>query len=128
MIGLAGEQRPGFELGYVALRGRQLAVEVFQKIVALRGVSFFTCEANVRLDVAGDGSELVVRGNLFFRAFAIAENGLCCFLIVPEFRVSDAGFERFQAFAVLRRVKESSGRAKCVAGGLRNGIVGLRES
>jgi hypothetical protein len=42
VIGLAGEQRPGFELGDVVLGSRQLAVEVFQKIIALRGVGFFT--------------------------------------------------------------------------------------
>jgi hypothetical protein len=30
---------------------------------------------------------------LFFRAFAVAKNGLRLFLIVPEVGLSDAGFE-----------------------------------
>ena len=115
MIGFAGEKRLGFELTDIALGGRQLAVEVFQEVVALVGVGFFPSKADVSLDVAGDGSELIVRGNLFFRALAVAQNGLRFFLIVPEIGLSNAGFEGFQAFAVLRGVKESSGRAKCGA-------------
>jgi hypothetical protein len=50
---------------------------------------------------------------LLFGALAIAENGLRFFLIVPEIGLSDTGFEGFQAFAVLRRVKDNSGRARC---------------
>jgi len=52
---------------------------------------------------------------LFFRALAVAQNGLRFILVVPEIGLSNAGFERFQAFAELRGVKESSGRAKCGA-------------
>jgi hypothetical protein len=51
---------------------------------------------------------------LFFGAFAVAQNGLRFFLVVPEVGLRDAGFEGFQAFAVLRRVKDNSGRARCV--------------
>jgi hypothetical protein len=65
---------------------------------------------DVRFDVAGDGRELLVGGNLFFGALALAENALRGFLIVPEIRVGDARFEGFQAFAVLRGVKDSSAR------------------
>jgi hypothetical protein len=46
---------------------------------------------------------------LFFRAFAVAKNGLRFILIVPEVGLGDAGFERFQAFPELRGVKDSSG-------------------
>jgi len=66
---------------------------------------------DVRLDVAGDGRELFVRGNLFFGALSIAEDALCSFLIVPKSGVGDARFKRFQALAVLGRVKDSSARA-----------------
>jgi hypothetical protein len=59
----------------------------------LLGVGFFFCEANVGLDVAGDGSQLIVGGNLFFRAFAVAKNRLRFFLLVPEVGLSDAGFK-----------------------------------
>jgi hypothetical protein len=59
----------------------------------LLGVGFFFGQADVRLDVAGDGRQLIVGGNLFFRAFAVAKNGLRFFLIVPEVWLSDAGFE-----------------------------------
>jgi hypothetical protein len=50
---------------------------------------------------------------LFFSAFAIAKNSLRLFLVVPEVGLSNAGFERFQTFAILRRVKDNSGRARC---------------
>jgi hypothetical protein len=50
---------------------------------------------------------------LFFGALAVAQNGLRFFLVAPEIGLSDAGFERFQTFAVLRRVKDNSGRARC---------------
>jgi hypothetical protein len=51
---------------------------------------------------------------LFFGALAVAKDGLRFFLVVPEFGLSDAGFEGFQTFAVLRCVKDSSERARCV--------------
>jgi len=51
---------------------------------------------------------------LFFGALAVAKNGLRFFLVVPKIRLRDARFEGFQTFAVLRRVKDSSGPARCV--------------
>jgi len=51
---------------------------------------------------------------LFFGPLAVAKNGLRFFLVVPEIGLSNAGFEGFQSFAVLRSVKDSSGRARCV--------------
>jgi hypothetical protein len=93
VIGFAGEKCPGFELADVALPGGQLAVEIFQEFVALLGVGFLFCQADVRLDVAGDGSQPVVRGNLFLGSFAVAKNGLRFFLVVPEVGLRDAGFE-----------------------------------
>ncbi len=74
-------------------------------------VSFFQSEMDVRLDVAGDGCELLVSGNLFFGPLALAEDALRRFLVVPETGVGDARFENLQALAVLRRVKDSSARA-----------------
>jgi len=70
---------------------------------------------DVRLDVAGDGGELLVGGDLFFGALAFAENALCGFLIVPEIGGGDARFESLQALAVLGGVKDSSARAGCAA-------------
>jgi hypothetical protein len=60
----------------------------------LLGVSFFAREADVRFDVVRDRSQLIVRGNLFFGAFAVAENSLRFLLIVPKIGLSNAGFER----------------------------------
>jgi len=111
VIGLAGEKRLGFEFSDVGLRGRKLAVEIFQKIVALFGVGLFAGESDVSLDVPRDRSKLFFGGNLFFGALAVTQNRLRLFLVVPEVGLGDAGFEGFQAFAVLRSVKESSGRA-----------------
>jgi hypothetical protein len=65
---------------------------------------------DVRLNVAGDGVELIICGNLFFGALAIAKNTLCGVLVAPEIGVGDAGFEGLQALAVLGRVKDSSAR------------------
>jgi hypothetical protein len=65
---------------------------------------------DVGFDVARRRGEFFVGANLFFGAFAVAENTLRSFLIIPERGVSDAGFERLQAFAVQRSVKDSSER------------------
>jgi len=62
----------------------------------LLDVGFFLSEMDVRLDVAGDGRELLVRGDLFFGSFPLAENTLCGFLIVPETGIGDARFESLQ--------------------------------
>jgi hypothetical protein len=93
VIGLAGEQRPGFEFAHIALGRGQFAVEVFQKVVALLGIAFFLQKTDIGLDVAGDGGELRVGGNLFLGALAVAQNGLRLFLFVPEIGVSNPGFE-----------------------------------
>jgi hypothetical protein len=77
----------------------------------LLDVGLFLGEMDVGLNVAGDGCELFVGGNLFFSALSVAENTLCRFLIAPEIGVGGAGFEGFQALAVLGRVKDSSARA-----------------
>jgi hypothetical protein len=65
---------------------------------------------DVRFNVAGKRGEFFVRGNLLFGALAVAENTLCGFLIVPKIGIGYAGFECFQALAVLRRVKDNSER------------------
>ncbi len=111
MIVLSGEQRPGFQFGDVAIRGVELAVQLFQQIILLLDVGLFLREMDVRFDIAGDGRKLLVRGNLFFGALALAKNALSSFLIAPEMGFGDARFESLQALAVLRRVKDSSARA-----------------
>jgi hypothetical protein len=110
MIGFSGEERFGFQFGNVGVGGVEFAVEIFEQVVLLLDVGFFLREVDVRLDVAGDGSELLVGGDLFFGTLAFSENGLRGFLIVPEIGGGDAGFESFQALAVLRCVKDSSAR------------------
>jgi hypothetical protein len=66
---------------------------------------------DVGVEIAGKRSELFVGGDLIFRAFAIAQDGLRGFLIVPEIGRGDARFEGLQAFAVGRGVKDNSERA-----------------
>jgi len=110
VIGLPGEQRLGFQFRDVAIRGVEFPVQLFQQVVLLLDVGLFLGEMDVRLDVAGVGRELLVRGNLFFGPLPFAENALCSFLIAPEIGVGGARFEGFQAGAVLWSVKESSAR------------------
>jgi hypothetical protein len=111
VILLPGEQRPGFQFRDVVLRRAKLQVELIQQIVLLHRIGFFLREMDVSLDVAGDRRKLFVCANLLFGAFAVAENALRCFLVVPEIGIGDARFESFQALTVLRRVKDSSARA-----------------
>ncbi len=110
MIVLSGKKRFRFEFGDVGIGGVELSVEFFEEIVFLLDVGFFLGEMDIGFDVAGEGGELFVRGNLFFGALAVAENALCGFLIAPEIWVGGAGLEGFQALAVLRGVKDSSAR------------------
>ena len=111
MVGLAGEERFGLQIGDVGIGGGELLVQIFEEVVFLLDVGFLLGEVDVGLDVAGNGGELFVSGDLFFGALAIAENTLSGFLIAPEIGVGGAGFEGFQALAVLGGVKDSSARA-----------------
>jgi hypothetical protein len=65
---------------------------------------------NIGFDIAVERRNFFVSGNLFFGAFAIAEDALRGFLIAPEIGIGDAGLEGFQALAILWRVKDSSAR------------------
>jgi len=115
VIGLSGEERPGLQFRDEAIGGVELAVQLFQQIVLLLDVGLFLSEMDVGLDVTGGGRKLLVRGDLFFGTLAFAENALCSFLIVPEIGRGDSRFESLQAFAVLRRVKDSAARGWCAA-------------
>jgi hypothetical protein len=94
----------------------------------LLGVGFLFGEIDIGLDVAGKRSELIVGGELFFGALALAQDLLRCFLIIPKGGIGDARFEGLQALAVLGNVKDNSGRVRCGASGLRSGAANLRES
>ena len=72
------------------------------------GVGFFLREIDVSIEIAGERSEFFVGGDLFFGAFAVAEDGLRGFLIIPEVGLTDASFERFQALAMRSGVKDNS--------------------
>jgi hypothetical protein len=86
-----------------------------QQIFSLLCVGLFLGEVNVSFDVAGDGCELLVRGDLLLGALALPQDGLRGILVIPKVGIGDADFERFQAFPVLRRVKDSSARGRCAA-------------
>jgi hypothetical protein len=111
VVVFAGEERLGFEFGDVSVGSGKFAVELSQQVIFLLCVSFFQREIDVRLDIAGGGSELSVGGNLLFGTFALAENALRGFLIAPEIGFGDASFEGFQALAIQWGVKDSSARA-----------------
>jgi hypothetical protein len=65
---------------------------------------------------------------LIFGTLAVAQDRLRGVLIAPEVRVGGAGFEGFQAFTMLRGVKENSEPWRCAVLGFRSGIGGLRGS
>jgi hypothetical protein len=65
-------------------------------------------EVDVSIEVARERDELFVGGNLLFGAFAVAQDGLRGFLIVPEIGLTDASFEGFQALAMRSGVKDNS--------------------
>jgi hypothetical protein len=111
VIFFAGEQRSGFQFRDVVVCRGKLLIELFQQVVLLLRVGLFLREMDVCFDVAGERGQLVVGADLFFGALPVSQNGLRCFLVVPEIGIGDARFESFQAFAVLRRVKDSSARA-----------------
>jgi hypothetical protein len=110
VIVFAGEESPGFEFGNVGVSGGEFAVQLFQQVILLFRVGFFLGEIDISLDIAGDGGELFVSGNLLFSTLAVAENALRGFLIAPKIGIGGARFERFQALAILGRVKDSSAR------------------
>jgi len=111
VIVLAGEQCLRFQFGDVVVRGSEFAVQFLEQIILLFSVGFFLSKMNVRFDITGNRSQFFVGGNLFFGAFALAQNTLRGFLVVPESGIGDAGFEGLQALAILWRVKDSSARA-----------------
>jgi hypothetical protein len=76
----------------------------------LSGVGFAFGKLDIRFDVAGEGFEFLVGSELVFDFLAVAEYALRFFLIAPEIGIGGAGFEGFQARAVLGSVKESSAR------------------
>ena len=106
VIVFAGEQRLRFEFGDIRFGVVQFAIEIFQQLVALLGVGFFLREIDVGFDVFGNGGEFFVGADLVFGAFAVAQNGLCGFLVVPEIGVGDACFER------LSGVRDAAGASK----------------
>jgi hypothetical protein len=54
VIGFSGEKRPSLQFGDVSVRGVEIVVQVFQKIVLLLDVGFFLSEMNIGFDVAGE--------------------------------------------------------------------------
>jgi hypothetical protein len=83
---------------------------------------------DVGFEVARNRGEFFVGGDLVFGALAVAQDALRRFLIVPELRLGDARFEAFQAFAMLRSVKDSSAPARCAARAVRSDAANLRGS
>ena len=115
MIAFAGEQRLGFQIGDIRFRVAQLAIQLFQQVIALLSVGFFQRQVDIRIQVAGQRREFVIRRDLIFGALAIPQNGLRGFLVAPEIGLGNFGFERLQAFAVRSGVKDNSEPSRCAA-------------
>jgi len=113
VVGFTRKQGFGFEVGDISFGVVQLAVEFFQKVIALLGVGFFLGQIDVGIEIAGKRGQLFVGGNLILGALAIAQDGLRSLLIVPEVGLRDARFQRFQAFAMGSGVKDSSEPWRC---------------
>jgi len=110
VIVFAGEQRSRFEFADVSVGGSEFAAKFFEKVFALRGVGLGMSELDVGFDVSRERDELGIGRDLVFGTFAFFEDALRFFLIAPEIGAGYALFERFQASAVLLRVKDNSAR------------------
>src|SRR5579884_3534125 len=128
VIVFAGKQRARFEFPDVMFSASEFAVELLPAIVAPPRLGLFLRQRDIGLNVACQRTQLFVRGNLVLGAFPLAQHSLRGFLVIPEIWFGDAGFERFQALAVLRGVKNSSAQASCVAANLHSDAANPRES
>jgi len=80
----------------------------------------------IGFNVADGTCQLVVRGDIAFRVFALLENCLSFLLILPETGIAGLCFEGFQALAVGGNVKDSSARDRCAFSIRQSGFEGLR--
>jgi hypothetical protein len=79
----------------------------------------------IGFDVRDGARELLFRSDVGFSLFALLQNALCFFLVLPKGRVADFFFEGFQAFAAGGNVKDNSGRVRCVFSVLRSALPSL---
>ena len=84
---LTGEQRDRFQFGNVGVGGVDFALDFAKQRIALGNIGFFLGEMKIRFDVAGRERELRVGGDDFLRDFALLENSLRLFLVLPEIRL-----------------------------------------
>jgi len=80
----------------------------------------------IGFDVADGAREFFVRGNIAFRVFALLQDALGFFLVLPEGGIAGLCFEGFQALAVGGNVKDNSARDRCAFSIRRNESEGLR--
>ena len=83
----AGKQRERLEFGDICVGGGDFALDIAEQRVALGRVGFFFGEMKIRLDIAQRARELLVGRDDSFRDFALLENFLRLFLVLPEIRL-----------------------------------------
>jgi len=90
LVGFAGHQNFGLELGEELIGGDEFLVGVFEERIALRVVGLFLRETDVGFDVADAALESFVSGQAVFDNLALLQSGLRLGLILPKIGV--AGF------------------------------------
>ena len=90
LVGFAGHQNFGLELGEELVGGDEFLVGVLQKRIALGVVGLFLGETDVGFDVADAALESFVSGQAVFDNLALLQSGLRLGLILPKIGV--AGF------------------------------------
>ena len=104
-----------FEFGDELVGGIEFSGDIFQNGFALRGVGFFLGEVEIRLDVRDGARELFFGRDVGFCVLALLKDRLRFLLVLPERRVVDFRFERFQEFAAGGNVKDNSARVRCAS-------------
>jgi hypothetical protein len=76
--------------------------------------------------VARTARELFLGANSFLGGFALLQNALGLFLVLPEVGLRGFQFELLEQFALAGNVKDNSARAPCVRSAPESGDAGLR--
>jgi hypothetical protein len=83
-------------------------------------------EVKIRVDVAHFVGQRLICIDAILELFALLQDGLSLFLVLPEVRIAYFLLDGSEAFLRGGRVKDSSARARYVSSARRSAVVSLR--